>query len=59
MSATNDYGVQTGVINCNIGNDSARAPLTSSCIPPLPKVTMQRQNVCNKVVKKKLNLRFN
>ncbi|CAC5370246.1 unnamed protein product [Mytilus coruscus] len=36
-SATINYGFQTGVINCNIGNDSARLLLTSSCIPPMSK----------------------
>ncbi|CAG2192587.1 unnamed protein product [Mytilus edulis] len=52
-SATINYGFQTGVINCNIGNDSARLLLTSSCIPPMSKGTMQRitNNVCDKVVK--------
>ncbi|CAG2216027.1 unnamed protein product [Mytilus edulis] len=52
-SATINYGFQTGVINCNIGNDSARLLLTSSCIPPMSKGTMQRitNTVCDKVVK--------
>ncbi|CAC5389835.1 unnamed protein product [Mytilus coruscus] len=52
-SATINYGFQTGVINCNIGNDSARLLLTSSCIPPMSKGTMQRitNNFCDKVVK--------
>ncbi|CAG2228502.1 unnamed protein product [Mytilus edulis] len=52
-SATINYGFQTGVINCNIGNDSTRLLLTSSCIPPMSKGTMQRitNNVCDKVVK--------
>ncbi|CAC5378315.1 unnamed protein product [Mytilus coruscus] len=52
-SATINYGFQTGVINCNIGNDSATTFLTSSCIPPMSKGTMQRitNNVCDKVVK--------
>ncbi|CAG2189860.1 unnamed protein product [Mytilus edulis] len=52
-SASINYGFQTGVINSNIGNDSARVLLTSSCIPPMARTTMQRitNNVCDKVVK--------
>ncbi|VDI03264.1 Hypothetical predicted protein [Mytilus galloprovincialis] len=40
-------------LKCTKCNDSARVLLTSSCIPPMARTTMQRitNNVCDKVVK--------